>query len=382
VLATLFIMWVTGAASAGGQARRADQTAPEQKPQMAEEVFTNVQLLRGIPVKEFMGTMGFFAAATGMNCTQCHVEESGGSWAKYADETPLKKTARRMIVMMNAINRTYFNGRRVVTCFSCHRGGTRPEVIPDLALQYGEPVLREPDEIFQQAQGVPSADQIFDKYIQARGGAQRLAAFTSFAAKGNHQEYDDIDKHPAEVYAKAPGQRTTIVHGDSGDSTTTFNGRAGWTAGPETTTPVPVLPLTGDDLAGAKVEAELSFPAQIKQALSDWRVGLPTTIDNRDVLVVQGKTGAGRPPVKLYFDAESGLLVRLVRYTDTPVGRIPTQVDYADYRDVSGIKMPFKWTTTWTNGRSITELDSVQMNAPVDAAAFAQPARPAPPPKK
>ena len=120
---------------------------------MAEDVFTNVQLLRGIPVKEFMGTMGFFSAATGMNCTQCHVEESGGSWARYADDTPLKQTARRMIVMMNAINRTYFGGRRVVTCYSCHRGVTRPEVIPDLALQYGEPVLREPDEVVQQAPG-------------------------------------------------------------------------------------------------------------------------------------------------------------------------------------------------------------------------------------
>jgi hypothetical protein len=126
----------------------------------------------------------------------------------------------------------------------------------------------------------------------------------------------------------------------------------------------------------------LSFPAQIKQALSDWRVGSPTTIDDRDALVVQGRTGAGRPPIKLYFDADSGLLVRLVRYTDTPVGRIPTQIDYADYRDVSGIKMPFKWTTTWTDGRSVTELNSVQVNAPVDAAIFAQPTRPAPPSKK
>jgi hypothetical protein len=61
------------------------------------------------------------------------------------------------------------------------------------------------------------------------------------------------------------------------------------------------------------VEAELSFPAQVKQALSDWRVGSPTTINDRDVLVVQGRTGAGRPPVKLYFDVDSGLLVRLVR---------------------------------------------------------------------
>src|SRR5437763_1263259 len=118
------VAWLTSAASPDGQARRAEQTAPEQKGQMAEDVFTNVQLLRGIPVKEFMGTMGFFSAATGMNCTQCHVEESGGNWAKYADDTPLKRTARKMIVMMNAINRTNFGGRRVVTCYSCHRGGT------------------------------------------------------------------------------------------------------------------------------------------------------------------------------------------------------------------------------------------------------------------
>ena len=379
---TISVMWLTSVLSAGGQARQAEQAAQEQKPQMAEDVFTNVQLLRGIPVKEFMGTMGFFSAATGMNCTQCHVEESGGSWARYADDTALKQTARRMIVMMNAINGTYFGGRRVVTCYSCHLGVTRPEVIPDLAVQYGEPVPRVPDEIFQQAPGVPSADQILDKYIQALGGAERVATLTSFVAKGSHQGYDDFEKYPVDVYAKAPGQRTTIVHGDNGDSTTTYNGRTGWMAAPDTTTPVPVLPLTGDDLVGAKVEAELSFPAQVKQALSDWRVGSPTTIDDRDVLVVQGRTGAGRPPVKLYFDVESGLLVRLVRYTDTPVGRIPTQIDYADYRDVSGIKMAFKWTTTWTDGRSVTELSSVQANAPVDAARFAQPTRPVPPSKK
>jgi photosynthetic reaction center cytochrome c subunit len=364
-LVALSLVWLVSVAS-----------AQEQKVQMAEDVFTNVQLLRGIPVKEFMGTMGFFAAATGMNCVQCHVEESSGSWARYADDTALKQTARKMIVMMNAINRTYFGGRRVMTCYSCHRGVTRPEVIPDLVVQYGEPVLREPDEIFRQAPGAPSSDQVLDKYIQALGGAQRVASLTSFVAKGSYQGYDDFEKYPVEIYAKAPGQRTTIVHGDSGDSTTTYNGRDGWMAAPDTNTPVPVLPLTGDDLSGAKVEAELSFPARVKQVLSDWRVGSPTTIDDRDVLVVQGKTGAGRPPVKLYFDVDSGLLVRLVRYTDTPVGSIPTQIDYADYRDVSGIKLPFKWTTTWTDGRSVTELSSVEVNAPVDAAMFTQPAPP------
>src|SRR5262249_12908174 len=161
-----------------------------------EEVFKNVQILKGIPVKEFMETMGFFAAATGMNCTQCHVEEAGGNWAKYADDNALKQTTRRMIVMMNAINQSYFAGRRFVTCYNCHRGLTRPLVTPDLAEQYGTPLLREPDEILRQAEGTPPVDKILDKYIQAIGGGERLARVTSFVAKGTYKGYDDPEKYP------------------------------------------------------------------------------------------------------------------------------------------------------------------------------------------
>ena len=84
--------------------------------------------------------------------------------------------------------------------------------------------------------------------------------------------------------------------------------------------------------------------------------------------------------MKLYFDSTSGLLVRLVRYSDSPVGRNPTQVDYEDYRDVAGVKMPFRWTVTWTDGQTMTELTEIQANIPIDASRFARPA-PAPPPK-
>src|SRR5712691_4028533 len=87
-----------------------------EKPPMAEEVFKNVQLLRGIPVKEFMGTMGFFAASTGMNCTECHGDESGTDWAKYAVDTDRKVITRRMITMVGTLNQMYFGGRRVVSC--------------------------------------------------------------------------------------------------------------------------------------------------------------------------------------------------------------------------------------------------------------------------
>jgi hypothetical protein len=135
--------------------------------------------------------------------------------------------------------------------------------------------------------------------------------------------------------------------------------------------------LEAGDLEGAKVDAALSFPMRLKQALTQWRVGLPTTIDDRDVQILQG-TSDGRYPVNLYFDSKSGLLVRVVRYTDSPVGLNPTQTDFDDYRDVVGVKMPFRWTVSWLDGRSIITLTDVQPNVAIDAAKFAKPAAPKP----
>jgi hypothetical protein len=135
---------------------------------------------------------------------------------------------------------------------------------------------------------------------------------------------------------------------------------------------LPLLP--GAELDGASLDADLCFPGDIKQALNQWRVGFPvTTIEDRAVNVIQG-TGAGGSRVKLYFDVESELLTRQVRYEDTPVGMVPTQVDYTDYREVAGIKMPFHVVVTWTDGQSIIELNEVEPNVAVDAAKFAEPA--------
>jgi outer membrane lipoprotein-sorting protein len=195
-------------------------------------------------------------------------------------------------------------------------------------------------------------------------------------AKGTYQGYDtDLEALPLEVFAKVPGQRGAIVHMHAGDSITVFDGRAGWIASPDK--PVPLLTLAGEDLDGVKLDADLSFPAGIKQALTGWRAGFPAaTINERAVLIVQG-AAAGGSRVKLFFDKESGLLVRTLRYTDTAVGIIPAQTDYSDYRDVAGVKMPFKWTATWTDGQSTIELSEVRPNVAVDAAKFARPA-PAP----
>jgi hypothetical protein len=349
----------------------AAMASAQPQPQMAEQVFKNVRVLKGIPVDQFMATMGFFSASLGETCTDCHSAESGGSWAKYADDNPRKETARRMIGMMNAINKTYFAGKREITCYSCHRGVERPDVTPNLADLYGPPPSKEPDELREPLGKTPSADQILDKYVQAIGGAERLAKLTSFVAKGTYQGYQD-EKYPVDVYAKAPNQISTVIHTTAGDSATTYDGRTGWIAGPATERPVSLLELTGGDLTGVKLDAAIWFPAQIRQALTQWRPASSATIDGRDMQMIQGSSD-GRYPVNLYFDAKSGLLARMVRYDESPVGLNPTQVDYADYRDVAGVRMPYRVTVTWLDGKSSTELSEIQPNVPIDAARFTRP---------
>jgi hypothetical protein len=347
-------------------------------PVMAEDVFTNLQVLKGLTVNQFMEAMGFFTASVGGGCTFCHVDESNGNWAKYADDIARKRTARRMVTMVAGINKDGFGGRQAVTCYTCHRGGNRPLVTASLAALYGAANLDEPDDVVASAPGTPAADPILDRYIMAIGGTERLAKLTSFTAKGTYQGYGDPEKRPVDVYAKAPAQRATVVHGSDGDSSSIYGNGAAWLAAPITERPVTVQALTAGDLDAARVEALLTFPARIKQAFTTWRVGLPSTIDDRDVQVVQGSR-AGGSLATLYFDKESGLLVRLVRYADSAVGRIPMQTDYADYREVSGVKLPFRWTATWLDGRSTIELTEVRPNVTIAAARFARPAPPAPP---
>ena len=149
----------------------AQAPASGQNPQMSQDVFKNIQVLKGIPVNEFMNTMGFFSAAVGLNCTGCHVAESLENLDKFAEDVPRKRIARQMILMVQSMNKTSFGGRRALTCYTCHRGSPVPEVIPSLTEQYEVPP-EDPDrvEIIPDVPSEPAASHILDNYIQALGG--------------------------------------------------------------------------------------------------------------------------------------------------------------------------------------------------------------------
>jgi len=358
-VAGMTLVWLLSAAITMGQ-----------QPQMSEQAFKNIQALKGIPVDEFMGTMGLFSAALSMCCGDCHTG-AGTSNPKWEDDPPRKQTARRMIRMVDTINRANFNGRHVVTCWTCHRGQPQPAATPAMDRIYGEPISEPPDVLPTATSGVPTVDQILDKYVAAMGGTSRLAGVTSFAAKGTSIAYGEIGKgDPAELYAKAPNQLATIVHQRDGDMTRVFDGQTGYFMLPLTV--VQVYPWTGGAIQGAKLEAEMIFPARIKEFLTNWRVSYPITLDGREVDVVQG-TGPDNLLATLYFDKQSGLLNRLIHYRLSAVGRVATQIDVSDYRSVGGMMFPFRWSYAWVSGREEYTWTEAQPNVVVDAGRFAKP---------
>jgi hypothetical protein len=332
--------------------------------QTSEQVFKNVQLLKGIPVDKFLEAMGMFANAMGNDCTFCHSPAAALDRTAFAVETPRTLRSRGMITMMNAINKNYFAGRPRVTCFTCHGGNQSPPSDPNLALQYNPP-LEDPNVRDFTADPTVAADQVLDRYLEAVGGVDRLAGLSSFAAKGTYSVFDTaFQSVPVEIFAMAPGRYTTIVHMSEGNSVRTYDGSNGWMAGPDT--PLPLLTLTAGNLDRARLEAVLSFPAGLRQTFRQWRVGR-AVVGDQEGFVVQA-IEAGQRIANCYFEP-SGLLVRMVRWTETPVGSVPTQVEYADYRD----EIPFRRTVTQTYMQMSIELSDVQPNVAIDESRFARP---------
>jgi photosynthetic reaction center cytochrome c subunit len=355
-------------------AAQAGKAAPQTRPP-AGEFFKNVNTstLKGLSVDDFLGSMGVMAAALGFDCSDCH-PGAGSDTVNWVIDTPRKVMARRMVEMVAVINRTNFGGAQMVTCWTCHHGREVPTTSITLDHLYGPP-YDEKDDVVTQGTGGPSADKILDKYILALGGAQRLAGLTSFIATGTAAGYEQLGGGGTfQIFAKAPDQRTTLItfkeHPDRGDSTRSYDGHIGWIKTPRSL--LGQYELTGGELDGARMDAQLSFPGQIKQVLTNLRSGYTDTVDDRDVEVVQGNGPRGLL-VTLYFDKQTGLLARMVRFARSPIGRVPTQVDYSDYRDVGGIKFPFKYTFSWLDGRDAFVLSDVKTNVPIDASKFGKP---------
>src|SRR5712664_4342393 len=338
-------------------------------PKLAEEEFKNIQALKGIPADQVIPSMQFIAASLGVECEFCHVAH-----ANEKDDKKPKVTARKMINMMMAINKDSFEGKRVVTCYSCHRGAPDPVATPILTDEEAKPAAEEEKKGGEAKATLPSAEQLLDKYLAAIGGADALQKITSRVQKGTLTAFGG-QHFPVDVYSKAPDKRVSVMHLQGGDSVTAFDGKQGWLS-----VPGRVHTMSAAENAAARIDADFYLPAHLKTVYEKFSVEVGEKIDGHDTYMVVGRT-EGQPPLRLYLDKESGLLLRLVRYAETPLGRNPTQIDYADYRDANGLKVPFRWTLARPGNRFTIQVEQLQQNVPVEEAKFAPPSPPPAAPK-
>jgi photosynthetic reaction center cytochrome c subunit len=339
-------------------------TAPAPTQKTAEQQFKNIQMLKGVPADQVIPTMQFISASLGVECEFCHVEHAFDK-----DDKKTKQVARQMIEMQMGINKNSFKGETEVTCNTCHRGSNRPMAIPAVADANWKPNPPRPEAAPSSPPAPQDGNAIIAKYIDALGGTAALQKIKSISEKGSTEV--NGRQTPIDIYAKAPDARVSFMHVGNGDSVTAYNGKAGWLASPGR----PIHDMSASESSAAKLSAIFTFPDNLDREFTRTRVGRPDKIDDRSVTPVFGMR-EGQPPVRMFFDDQSGLLTRIITYTETPLGRSPTQVDYADYRDVNGVKTPYRWTISRPASRFTIQLTEVKPNAPIDESKFVRPPDP------
>jgi photosynthetic reaction center cytochrome c subunit len=361
----------TGMAIAGAKAQ-SSAPQPPAAPKLAEEQFKNIQALKGVPADLVFPSMQFITASLGVECEYCHVRE-GQKMEFDKDDKKTKVTARKMMKMMFAINKDNFEGHRQVTCYSCHRGAAEPVGVPIISEEESRPEA-ERSAAASPKPVLPPADQLLDKYLAAVGGEAALQKVTSLVEKGNITA--NGRQLPIEVYSKAPDKRLSVMHLPNGESITAFDGKQGWLSN---NGHAHLMSAAEND--AERISADMRFATNVKTLYKKFNVLPGEKIDGHDTYLVVGRN-EGQPPLRLYLDQQSGQLLRLVRYAETALGRMPTQIDYADYRDEGGVKIPLRWTLARPGGRFTIQISQVEQNVPVEDAKFAPPAMPPTPDQK
>jgi photosynthetic reaction center cytochrome c subunit len=343
----------------------ADKTSSRSPTQTTEAAFKNIQVLKRVSSDQLIPAMQLVSASLGVECDYCHVQ---GHFEK--DDKKPKQIARDMMRMTLAIDKGSFEGNPEVTCYSCHKGSLKPDAIPVVSSGQenkrlaGRATTSEAEKL---PVNLPTSDQIIDNYIRALGGPAAIEKVTSRVESGT--ESLGQESFRIEIVSKDPDKQAFVRHMPAGDSIMVLNSQSGWSAMAGHS----VREIHGADLDAEKIEADLHFPLHIKRLFSELRVEYPEKVGDRDVYLISGARN-GQPPMEMYFDRQSGLLLRLVHYADSPLGLVPTQLDFGDYRDTDGVEVPFRRVMALPGRNSVIQLEQVQQNAPINDEKFAKPA--------
>ena len=331
------------------------------KEKTAGEAYKNIKILKDIPASQLLPGMRYITTALGVKCSYCHVKDNFPS-----DDKRPKQTARKMMTMLTAINANNFSGRPEVSCYTCHQGHHEPMGVPALPAAATEPQFIRPTP-GAQSQPLPTADAVLAKYAQALGGEDALNKITSRSVQFE-EDASDGKTYTMEAFQKAPDKMYAVTTLPQGSVTSGFDGSRGWI-----TTDRGTRAAEGFGAIVLSREAEVN-PVASLQGYVGRRVRGQAKIGDATTYVMMAKAPDGIVEF-LFFDEQSGLLVRRMIRDRTIFGALPVEADYADYRQVDGVNIPYK-TTWYTAGESSSYIiKDVKDNVPVDDSKFTPPVK-------
>ena len=353
--------WITGGNVRNQTIMSLPPGGDDDKP--AEQVYKNIQALNGMPAKDLGMVMQFMRSSLGVRCSFCHVhDDKTNKWNWESDDKDEKATARKMINMVKGINKDYFEGFSAVSCFTCHQGSNRISRIPPLPQVIAPPRKEGKDTT------LPTAENIFEQYSKSLGDVSKIKNATSRYSKGSLTVWNG-KVFDMEIYQQPANKYIQMVKTPDGIETECYDGTNGWAQDKSG-----VDDLEGFELQRMKEYADFTGDFDLSGRYTKTKVIGRDTVNGKTAYVVSAVIDDNRNE-RLYFDVDSGLLLRKKLYTRYIIGFIPEQADYSDYRSVNGIMIPFSVHYSYLDPGIETDIkySEVKLNASLDNISFTKP---------
>ncbi len=315
----------------------------------AGQKFKSIKVLNDMPAEQLGKVMNLMSASLGVQCKYCHASNDA-DFEKEGFEH--KDAARAMLKMVFDINKNYFEGRPEVTCNTCHRAQGHPQAALNLYPPAPEPRPAQPAT-------KPVTDDILAKFAAAIGKGDiksRKMTAQRIEPDGKTTEAEEILQSGTKIRVDTTYPTTVVSTVFDGTKARAFSG-----TGP--------IELAADDAEQIRREALIFGSADLKSIYTKMDYRFADKIDGRDVYLVQATT-ADNSRDRLYFDAQTGLLIRRTAVVFTLVGPFVYQFDYADYKDFGGVKIPMTYKVAVPNIRWTRKITDVKINAPIEDKVF------------
>jgi photosynthetic reaction center cytochrome c subunit len=365
IVLLLMIALITASTTMAGQSAPSPVERGPQEKRPAETVYKNIQVFKGLSAEELVPAMNFIAGSLGVDCDYCHEENFE------ADKLPAKSRAREMIRMVHRLNEEDFHSKTEITCFTCHRGQTIPSGLPVLGLRQAAAASAQAR---PRAEALPSVGQVLDAYVKALGGQAALDGVKSRITKTTKINSSDF-KETTEVFQQAPGKVLRIVRAQGYTTWAGFNGRQTW--GYDSEKSYWGLLDSAQRLSLIQ-ESELYPGSRLRKQYAQVAVLGKERVGERETYVVGGISPEGARE-SFFFDIDTDMLLRRRTEQNTVLGWVPVQVDFENYRDVDGVKLPF--VERWSSFRSFglgsyeaRQVLEVHQNVPIEDEKFNPPA--------